>query len=80
MKLFNLNIRGLVLRLYTFMWFVIVAGLAGLPWAVTLTVSMLIFLTGMWGIPFHAGEAIELPARRKTMAPRHPQYNLPRVA
>lgn len=84
-RMFNLNILGLVLRLYAFMWFVIVAGFAGLPWPVTLSVGMLIFLTGMLGIPFHEGEAIERTSRRAAPAPtpsmeRKPPRGMPEAA
>ncbi len=84
-RMFNLNIAGLVLRLYAFMWFVIVAGFAGLPWPVTLSVGMLIFLTGMLGIPFHEGEAIERRSGRPAAAPapsteRKPHGGMPQAA
>ncbi|RME40541.1 MAG: hypothetical protein D6794_02000 [Deltaproteobacteria bacterium] len=84
-RMFNLNILGLVLRLYAFMWFVILAGFAGLPWAVTLSVGMLIFLTGLLGVPFHAGEAIERQPRQPQPVPsatgeRQPLGNMPRAA
>jgi hypothetical protein len=60
MRLFNMTIQGLIIRLFVFMLLVIGGAYIGLPWWVIIIAGMLVFLSGFFGI---AAKEMEEPFR-----------------
>lgn len=50
MRLFNMTIKGLIVRLFVFMLIVVAGAYIGLPWWIIIVAGMLVFLSGFFGI------------------------------
>lgn len=51
-NLFNIKIKGLIIRLLVFGAFVIVAGFIGIPWKIILIIGIALLLISLLGISF----------------------------